>query len=390
MSSLHDQLGKSKAKSNVKIAAIFAGIPSSLLCWSLVVVTKSFSSVTDQLGKSKTKSNVSHDKANDNLKEHLTKSSTSTTPCPTTDKSSTRYETPTTNPTLYESRAENEINQDRKEVTEKETNDEKENPNSKPTWPDIFKNEYEKLFWNAENIYDEEMSDEDDEDEENYFSEYQWDEEDKSVNNNVNSLNSDEDASKASKTNVNRKENRENINISKASRVNNVNNGVNNKYEFVHFLNSAITSTVRTVVTNVTNHNDVQKDNGDNTGARDDNWPNFSYHRVTVNPKEKFKNLSKAFIVVSEISPKHNETITKSNENSIQNHSHETHMKVLQRGEDSVRKESVAESETSLHSRGDTHLKEKIFRHHWRDKPKHSKRRHHRTHSHHVTPSPDY
>lgn len=94
----------------------------------------------------------------------------------------------------------------------------------KQTWPDIFKNEYEKLFWNAQNIYDEEMKDEDDDDEENYFSEYQLDEEDKSVNkeNNVNSFNRIENAvSKVpSKTNVNRKASRSH---SKLRTVNNVN-----------------------------------------------------------------------------------------------------------------------------------------------------------------------
>lgn len=200
----------------------------------------------------------------------------------------------------------------------KNINNNKENGRSKvsgekPVWPDIFKNEYEKLFWNAENIYDDEMSNEDDEDEENYFSEYQWDEEDKSVKNNNNNVNNFNRFNKFSsrKNNVNRKgTHRTN---SKPSYVNNavnvksindlsvVNNIVNknNKYEFVHFLSRAVTSTVRPVA-NVTNN--VQKD---------DNWPNFSYHRVTVNPnKEKFKNNSKAFIVVSEISPKNNSTIS--------------------------------------------------------------------------------
>lgn len=290
------------------------------------VIDRNFKSsfVTDQLGRSKMKSNTSYKNVKKESVQPFQKSSTTNPSTPSKPTNEKNLDEESKNPTtIFLTDKDNEI---RKEDTVKlvEYNG---HITDKQTWPDIFKNEYEKLFWNAQNIYDEEMKDEDDDDEENYFSEYQLDEEDKSVNkqNNVNSFNRIENAvSKVpSKTNVNRKASRSH---SKLRTVNNVNKSLSDpivvknsvdKYDFVHFLNT-VTSRPQTPLVKP-----VNTSIHDNTSTtKDDNWPNFSYHRVTVSPKEEFKNLSRAFIVVSEIAPKNNVTVA-TNVNTVGDKNHD-------------------------------------------------------------------
>lgn len=309
------------------------------------------------MGKSKIiKSNTSQDDVKKQSNHIFLKPSTTKKPF-TTSKSTTKNkkDPPTKKPkTISESERDNEIRKDK--VNNRHIEYTGHITDTKQVWPDIFKNEYEKLFWNAQNIYDEEMSDEDDDYEENYFSEYQLDEEDKSVNNNQNNVNNINRINKAvskvtSKTNVNRKESarsnsklgsvNNNVNNS-TSDLNVVNNAVdNNKYDFVHFLKSVTGRPVRTPV------NSSRHDN--NSAAKDDNWPNFSYHRVTVNPnKEKFKNLSKAFIVVSEISPRNNVTIIKTNMNNVADENHESERRMKSTESESQRTESIVHNEVSI------------------------------------------